>query len=177
VEPLPARPGGPLVWMGSFLPARRRLDELPPALDRALAGIARRADGWAPVVYSQLAKRTVEPAVLGAAWRRLGEHAAAAGRPAPALALSHWFHVVESPADEEEARRGLARFFHGTWEQARSTYLIGSAAEVADRLAALTSETGPPAWVIFSMLAAGERQLELLRERVLPLLGVRLQPG
>lgn len=172
VEPGPARPGGPPIWMGSFLPARRELDVLPDELDRALRRIGRLADGWAPVLYSQLAKRTVAPAVLGAAWRRLRLHAHAAGRPAPELVLSHWFHVVEKPDDEEDARRGLAAFYHGTMEQARQTYLIGSAAEVVSRLRQLTSETGPPAWVILSMLAASPRQLELLSERVLPLLGL-----
>jgi probable F420-dependent oxidoreductase len=173
VEPLPARRGGPPVWMGSFLPARRRLDELPAQLDRSLRSVAELGDGWAPVVYTQLAKRTVEPSVLGAAWRRLAEHAAAAGRAVPHLALSHWFHVVESPSDREDLERGLGVFFHGTLEQAKETYLIGTADEIASKLTRLTSETGPPAWVIFSMLVAGDRQLELLRERVLPLLGVR----
>lgn len=175
IGPVP-QPPGPPIWLGSFLPARARLEEVSPDLDRVLHRIGRLADAWVPVVYSQLAKRTVTPQVLGRAWRRVKEHAAAAGRDGQVdLCFSHWFHVIDSDGDAEAARETLSGFFNGTWEEARQTYLIGSPTEIADKIRGTLGEVGEDvSWMIFSTIRADRRQLDLLCERVLPLLEIRL---
>ena len=171
IAPTP-RPPGPPLWLGSFLPARPELDTIPAKLDRVLARVGRVADGWVPVVYSQLVKRSVTPQVLAAAWERIKEHAATAGRPGRvALVFSHWFHVIENAADEQAARDALGAYFNGTFEQARQTYLIGSPDEIATKVKAMLSAVHDDvAWMIFSTLRADLRQLDLLCDKVLPLL-------
>jgi alkanesulfonate monooxygenase SsuD/methylene tetrahydromethanopterin reductase-like flavin-dependent oxidoreductase (luciferase family) len=175
IAPTP-RPPGPPLWLGSFLPARLELEEIPAKLDRVLARIGRTADGWVPVVYSQLAKRSVAPQVLARAWERVREHAAAAGRPGSVgLTFSHWFHVIENAADEQAARDALAGYFNGTFEQARETYLVGSPDEIAAKVKAMLSAVHDDiAWMIFSTIRADTRQLDLLCDKVLPLLGLGL---
>jgi len=173
VAPTPGPPGPPL-WLGSFLPARQELDAIPAKLDGVLARVGRMADGWVPVVYSQLAKRSVTPRVLAGAWQRVKEHAAA-GRPGGVgLVFSHWFHVIENAADEQAARDALGTYFNGTFEQARQTYLIGSPDEIAAKATAMLSAVpdGDVAWMIFSTIRADMRQLDLLCDEVLPLLGL-----
>lgn len=173
IAPTP-RPPGPPLWLGSFLPARPELGEIPPKLDRVLARIGHTADGWVPVVYSQLVKRSVTSQVLAGVWERVKEHAAMAGRPGGVgLEFSHWFYVIENAADEKAARDALGAYFNGTFEQARETYLIGSPEEIAAKvetmLGAVRDDVG---WMIFSTIRADMRQLDLLCGKVLPLLGL-----
>src|SRR3984957_10006426 len=56
IAPTP-RPPGPPLWLGSLPPPPPAPDQIPAKLDRVLARIGRTADGWVPVVYSQLVKR------------------------------------------------------------------------------------------------------------------------
>jgi hypothetical protein len=86
------------------------------------------------------------------------------------FAFSHWFYVLENTEDEERARKDLSKFFVGTFEDARETYLIGTPEEIVTKMAHLTSEIEEPEWVIFSMLGPHRRQLHLLHDEVLPLL-------
>jgi probable F420-dependent oxidoreductase len=179
IEPVPPRIGPP-IWLGSFLPARTAVGEISKDFDRVLARVGREADGWVPVVYSQFVKRSVSPAVLEQAWRRVQEHASVAGRAgAPDLVFSHWFYVIDGPDDERAARTALASFFNGSFEQARDTYLIGSPDAIVAKVASLTGDLADEiAWYIFSTIRADQRQLDLLCEKVLPLLGLSLpSPG
>jgi probable F420-dependent oxidoreductase len=175
IAPTPPSPGPP-IWLGSFLPARSQLDTVPARLDRVLDRIGRLADGWVPVVYSQLTKRTVSPRVLGRVWERVKEHASAAGRPgAVELAFSHWFYVIENATDERAARDALRVFFNGTFEQARETYLVGAPEQIADKVGTILHEVRDDVgWMIFRTIRADMRQLDLLCDKVLPLLGLAL---
>ena len=175
IGPVPPPPGPP-IWLGSFLPDRSYLDEIPAVLDRVLSRVGRLADGWAPVVYSQYTKRTVTPQVLGRTWEQVKQHAAAAGRAGQVeLCFSHWFYVIDEAADVAGARQALSGFFNGTWEQACQTYLIGSpdeiAAKITDTLSQVSDEV---AWMIFSTIRADPRQVDLLCDKVLPRLGLSL---
>jgi probable F420-dependent oxidoreductase len=178
IAPTPPSPGPP-IWLGSFLPARSELDTLPARLDRVVARVGRLADGWVPVVYSQLTKRSVSPQVLGRVWERVKEHASAAGRPRGVeLAFSHWFYVIDNAADQEAARAALAAFFNGTFEQARETYLVGAPEEIADKVRRILRDVRDDvSWMIFSTIHADTRQLDLLCDKVLPLLGLELRPA
>lgn len=143
VDPLPARPGGPPVWMASFSPGSA-LDwtgDVPAPLRRALARVGRLADGWVPLVYSASGRRRIEPAVLARAFDRVRDGATACGRDAGAVGFvySDWCYVLEEPGDQARCREALSRFFPGTWAEAQRTYSIGTPEEIVDRIRTQTA--------------------------------------
>lgn len=172
VEPGPAQPGGPPIWLGSFSPSRPAIfesGEISAGQDRVLDRVGRLADGWAPLLYSTLVRRGIPPGTLGEAWERVQERAAAAGREGSVrFVYSHWYFVIERPSDEDEARRFLSAFFPGTFEEAKETYLIGSPAEIVDKIGEMTQFIDQIDWFVFTQLGINERQLELLRTDVVP---------
>jgi hypothetical protein len=88
------------------------------------------------MTYSALSRRRLEPEVLAAAWRVVIAAAEAAGRTRLGLDFVHsdWCCVVENAADERRCREALAGFFGGDWDEARRTYVMGTADEVAAAL-------------------------------------------
>ena len=139
IAPLPARSGGPPVWMASFSPGSA-LDwsgDVPAIARRTLTRIGRLADGWVPLVYSASSRRRLDPVVLGRAWDHVLSAAADAGRGREDVdfVYSDWCYVIESPADEARCREALGGFFAGTWEEALATYTIGTVEQVVARIA------------------------------------------
>jgi probable F420-dependent oxidoreductase len=138
VSPLPARPGGPPVWMASFAPSQPLdwTDTFPPLTERQLQRVGRLADGWVPLVYSAAHKRRLGADALAAAWRLVLDSAERHGRSRGDIdfVYADWCYVLDGPGAEEKCREALARFFSGTWEEALRTYTIGTADEVLDRI-------------------------------------------
>lgn len=177
VEPTPFRVGGPPIWLGGFSPLQTAVweDQLPPTASRALQRIGRMADVWIPLLYSTRYRRSISPGTLAEAYRQIREAATASGRDANSVefAFSHWFYVIENKSDEEQARRDLAFFFPGTFEEAKDTYLIGSPEEIAAKVRLICSEMESVPWYVFTQLGNNPRQLDLLDSHVLPLLGLK----
>ncbi len=173
VEPLPFRPGGPPIWLGSGLvdPPQSNSPAVQARLERVLDRVGRMADAWAPLLYSIPKRQRIDPGVLKSAWDRVQQAAAGAGRPnAVQFAFSHWYYIVETPRDEEAARRGVGCFFPGTWEEARNTYLIGTPTEIRDRIRSMTQQIDRVSWYIFTALGPDMEQARRLRSDVIPLL-------
>lgn len=171
LEPGPAQPGGPPIWLGSFSPSRPAIFEtgsISTGQRRVLDRVGRMADGWAPLLYSTLARKGIPPETLGEAWSLVQDRAAADRRPGVRFVYSHWYFVIERAADEEEARRFLSAFFPGTFEEAKETYLIGSPGEIVDKIGRMTEFVDEIDWFVFTQLGINERQLELLRSQVVP---------
>lgn len=143
VAPTPVQEGGPPVWIASFSPgsALDWTDELPPRARTVLDRVGRLADGWVPLVYSASAKRRLEPAMLARGWELVLESAARAGRRRADVdfVYSDWCYVLDGPGSEARCRDALARFFSGTWEEARRTYTIGTVDSVVEQIATATA--------------------------------------
>lgn|GEM_PF-2830890 len=176
IEPTPHRDGGPPIWLGSFSPLQKSIweNEITASTGRGLERIGRMADTWIPLLYSTRFAHSIDPGILAEAWRRIEAAALAAGRGAGAVdfAFSHWYYVLDSAADEADARRDLQAFFPGDFEEARETYLIGSPEEIVEKVRHICSEIGEPAWYVFTQLGNNQRQLDLLHSKVMPALGV-----
>jgi probable F420-dependent oxidoreductase len=176
VEPVPYRKGGPPIWLGSFSPLQKSIwqDRIVPSTMGALHRIGRMADTWIPLLYSTQYRRSIDPGVLAASFDHVKDGARHLGRPEGSVgfAFSHWYYVLENDQDEQDARRDLAFFFPGTFEEARETYLIGTAEEIVAKIRHLCSQIDPPQWLVFTQLGNNPRQLELLHSAVLPLLGL-----
>ncbi|MGZ4484970.1 MAG: LLM class flavin-dependent oxidoreductase [Nocardioidaceae bacterium] len=120
LEPLPARPGGPPRWVGSW------------GSDAGLRRAARLADGWLASAYN------ITPEEFGTAWTKARQLLAERGRDPAGFGnglATMWFHIDDRHADDVLAAR-LAPVLHRPVEQLRDRLGFGSAEAVAERLAA-----------------------------------------
>jgi alkanesulfonate monooxygenase SsuD/methylene tetrahydromethanopterin reductase-like flavin-dependent oxidoreductase (luciferase family) len=154
LRPLPAQPGGPPIWIGSW------------GSEAGLRRTARLADGWLASAYN------TTPADFGKAWSRLKELLTAHGKDPsqfPNGLSTMWFHVTD---DEHEAdrvvRERLLPTINRPEEVLRERLPVGPAERFAELLAAF-DEAGLQQVLIWPVTDE-ERQLELFWERVVPLL-------
>ena len=166
VAPLPARPGGPPIWLASFAPSQPLdwTDTFPPLTERQLRRVGRLADGWVPLVYSAAHKRRISAEALGLAWRVVLETAEEHGRSRRDIdfVYADWCFLLDGPGAEEKCRAALARFFSGTWEEALRTYTIGTADEVLERIRDHTRAVDTVDGYILTPLGDDVEQLALL---------------
>jgi len=154
LAPTPAQRPGPPIWIGSW--------GSPAGLRR----VARLADGWLASAYN------TTPELFAQAWLDLQAEVAAHGRDVarfPNGIATMWCYVTEDPTRADAVLADvLAPMLNRPAEQLRSILPIGSAQECAERLLAF-ARAG--AQRIFLWPLADERtQLEVFRERVVPLL-------
>src|SRR5918992_1055655 len=154
LEPRPASPGGPPIWIGSWgsVAGMRR--------------VARLADGWLASGYN------TTPAAFREGLALLSSELAAAGRrsePFPNGIATMWLYVTESPRDAERVLVDvLASVLDRPAESLRQLALpIGAAEQCAERISAFAEAGAERVFVL--PLADEVRQLEAFRERVVPL--------
>ncbi|HEY1590772.1 MAG TPA: LLM class flavin-dependent oxidoreductase [Solirubrobacteraceae bacterium] len=129
--------GGPVVHSGAFevdcdglAPS---LDGFPPVLvggrgDVAIRRAARLGDAWFPM--------WLDPDEIASARARLTHLAAEHGRPAPGVAMVAFVNLCEDRSSgEAEAAELIRRQYGMPYEKVRRWTLVGSAEEVAGRLA------------------------------------------
>jgi probable F420-dependent oxidoreductase len=167
IVPPPTRPGGPPMWLASFSPGQTldwAPDQLPPLSLRQLDRVGRLADAWVPLVYSASAKRRMAADTLAAAWRLVLDSAEKASRTREDIdfILSDWGYVLDGPGSEERCKQALARFFDGSWEDAKRTYTIGTADEVVEALRTHTVGIDRVDGYIFTPFSDDAEQMELL---------------
>jgi alkanesulfonate monooxygenase SsuD/methylene tetrahydromethanopterin reductase-like flavin-dependent oxidoreductase (luciferase family) len=174
ISPLPHRPGGPPIWLGSFGPMSEDVwgsQAFTQGTLNSLGRVGRLADVWVPMLYDAAHRTRIKPAILQEAWERVQGESRAVGRNV-SFAFSHWFHCVETSEDEADLNRGLSAFFAGSLEDAKDTYLIGSPDEILERVDFLLGESLVPTWFILTMLSSSRRQLEVLANVIAPRLRV-----
>jgi alkanesulfonate monooxygenase SsuD/methylene tetrahydromethanopterin reductase-like flavin-dependent oxidoreductase (luciferase family) len=151
--PLPAQPGGPPIWLGSWGSAA------------GLRRTARLADGWLASAYN------TTPADFAVAWADLQQLLAAEGKPTevfPNALATMWFHITDdrTEADHILSER-LAPVVNRPEEVLRDRLPIGPAVAFAEKLAAFR-DAGVQT-VLLWPVSDEERQLDLFCEQVLPL--------
>jgi alkanesulfonate monooxygenase SsuD/methylene tetrahydromethanopterin reductase-like flavin-dependent oxidoreductase (luciferase family) len=110
------------------------LDAFPPVLvggrgDASIRRAARFGDAWFPM--------WLDPGEIASACERLAELAAEHGRPAPGVALVAFVNVCDERASgEAEAAELIRRQYGMPYERVRRWAQVGSAEEIAERLAA-----------------------------------------
>jgi alkanesulfonate monooxygenase SsuD/methylene tetrahydromethanopterin reductase-like flavin-dependent oxidoreductase (luciferase family) len=152
LEPRPARPEGPPIWVGSW--------GSPPGLRR----VARLADGWLASAYN------TTPATFADAWHRLRELLPAHGKDAttfPNALGTMWCYVTEDRSEAERIlRERVAPTIHRPEEVLRERLPIGPAEAFAEKLSAF-ARAGVQRVFIWPV-ADEVRQLELFWEQVRP---------
>ena len=154
LEPRPAQRPGPPIWIGSWGSAA------------GLKRVARLADGWLASGYN------TTPDLFAQAWSDVQAELAARGRDAtrfPNGIATMWCYVTED-RDRAEAILAdlLAPLLDRPVEPLRSILPIGSAEACARKL--LAYERAGAQRVFLWPLADERAQLEMFRERVVPLL-------
>lgn len=174
VDPKPVQDPHPPIWFGSFGP---EVDEFTPVIERVLRRIGRLGDGWAPLVYSTEGARMISPEKLGRAWEHVAAGASDNGRDPEDIEIvySHWPYVMEDEdAEREDCYEAVSGWFDGTYEEAKQTYPIGSAEEVAETLADAVSELPRIDRYVFTPFTYDHAQMDRLHEDVIPRLEDRL---
>lgn len=174
VLPAPVQQPGPPVWLGGFAPDDEALwsGKLTAAHIRGLERTGRIADGWVPLTYSAGFKRQLAPKQVRRAWDVVAAAAAGSGRAGDAVQMiyAHWIAIVESESDRRACEAGLARFFPGSYSDARATYLIGTRAEIVERINAHTRELERVDGYLFTPIVESIEQLQGVAEDIRPAL-------
>jgi alkanesulfonate monooxygenase SsuD/methylene tetrahydromethanopterin reductase-like flavin-dependent oxidoreductase (luciferase family) len=154
LEPRPVQRPGPPLWIASW--------GSPAGLRR----VARLGDGWLASAYNTTPDRFRDGLDrLAGELRRAGR----APGPFPSAIATTWLHITEDKGEAERTLGGvLAPMLHRSGEELRAAPLLVGPAEVcAERLAAF-ADAGVRRIFVWP-LADEVRQLELFRERVIPL--------
>jgi alkanesulfonate monooxygenase SsuD/methylene tetrahydromethanopterin reductase-like flavin-dependent oxidoreductase (luciferase family) len=152
LDPHPAQPGGPPIWIGSW------------GSEAGLWRTARLADGWLASAYN------TTPARFGEAWTALQGLLPGEGKdPAsfPNALATMWFYVTEDAAEAERVmRERVIPTIHRPEEVLRERLPIGSAERFAEKLAAF--DAAGVQRVYLWPVADEVRQIELFWEVVRP---------
>lgn len=154
LEPRPARPGGPPIWVGSW------------GSDAGLRRVARRADGWLASAYN------TTPSDFAGAWQRLGEYLDEHGRdPAgfPNALATMWFHITDDAAETERIyRERLLPTVNRPEQELRDRLPVGPAEQFAGKLSAFR-DSGVQRVYVWPV-ADEVNQIQRFAEEVVPLL-------
>jgi alkanesulfonate monooxygenase SsuD/methylene tetrahydromethanopterin reductase-like flavin-dependent oxidoreductase (luciferase family) len=151
--PAPTQAGGPPIWLASW------------GSDAGLRRVARLGDGWLASAYN------ITAAGFAERWDALRAMLAERGREPdgfPNALSTMWFHISDTAREAEEVLSGrLVPVVQRPEDLLRERLPFGSAEVVAERLIALR-DAGVKEVFIWPVIDE-ERQLELFRERVWPL--------
>jgi alkanesulfonate monooxygenase SsuD/methylene tetrahydromethanopterin reductase-like flavin-dependent oxidoreductase (luciferase family) len=153
LEPAPAQPGGPPIWVGSWGSAA------------GLRRVARLADGWLASAYN------ITPPAFAEAWASLVELLAERGRDGatfPNALATMWFHIADDAAEAETVvQQRIVPTVHRPEAVLRERLPVGPADAFAEKLVAFRDAGVHEVlvWPVSDEL----RQLERFREEVWPL--------
>jgi alkanesulfonate monooxygenase SsuD/methylene tetrahydromethanopterin reductase-like flavin-dependent oxidoreductase (luciferase family) len=152
LTPLPAREGGPPIWLGSWgsVPGLRRT--------------ARLADGWLASAYN------TTPALFADAWSRLRELLAEHGKDPetfPNAVATMWFYITDDSREADRVmRERVVPTVHRPEEMLRERLPVGPPERFAEKLSAF-AHAGAQCVFIWPV-ADEERQIELFADTVRP---------
>jgi alkanesulfonate monooxygenase SsuD/methylene tetrahydromethanopterin reductase-like flavin-dependent oxidoreductase (luciferase family) len=155
LEPRPAQPDGPPIWVGSW------------GSDAGLRRVARLADGWLASAYN------TTPALFGEAWQSLRSQLEVHGKNAdtfPNALATMWCYITDDRADADRVlHERVVPTVHRPMEMLRERLPIGPPEVFAEKLTAF-AEAGVQR--VFIWPVADEiRQLERFWSDVRPLVG------
>lgn len=170
VAPKPVQDPHPPIWFGSFGP---EVEEFTSVVERVLERIGRLGDGWVPLTYSTDSKEMMDPAKFGRAWEIIETGAREHGRdPADIeIVYSHWSYVMADESEERErCLSALDRWFDGTYEEGKNTYLIGTPEEIVEDIEVATRDLPRVDRFVFTPFTFDREQQDRLADDVVPAL-------
>jgi alkanesulfonate monooxygenase SsuD/methylene tetrahydromethanopterin reductase-like flavin-dependent oxidoreductase (luciferase family) len=154
IAPLPAQRNGPPIWIGSW------------GSEAGLRRAARLGDGWIASAYN------ITPEGFAAAWQRLGQQLRSLGKDPEqfpnAIATMAMYVTEDRSAAQRMLEEVVSPLLSRPADDLHRSLLIGSAEECATTLQAY--HAAGVKCVLLMPTRDGFRQLDLFRERILPLL-------
>ncbi len=165
IEPKPVQKPHPPIWMGGGTqPSEKVYGQTVTSVEPILRRIARHADAWVP-------HSSATADMVRADWERIARFAREQGRDPATIGrvYSNFVWVLRPGERPESAVPYFARFSGMDLDYWRTYYLLGEAAQVADRIAArIEALDGGVDTVVLNPLTWGLEQLELIAGQVLP---------
>jgi alkanesulfonate monooxygenase SsuD/methylene tetrahydromethanopterin reductase-like flavin-dependent oxidoreductase (luciferase family) len=149
LEPLPAQPNGPPLWVGSW------------GSEAGLRRAVRLGDGWLASAYN------ITPDQFRQRWARVQELLGEAGREPADFGngiATMWFHIDDRRADEVLEQR-LAPVIHRPSEQLRERLAFGSAEAVLEKVVAFRDSGAQ--WMFVWPVADDIEQLQRFSDEVM----------
>jgi alkanesulfonate monooxygenase SsuD/methylene tetrahydromethanopterin reductase-like flavin-dependent oxidoreductase (luciferase family) len=165
IEPKPVQRPHPPIWIGGGTqPSARIYGQEVPSIEPVLRRIARYASTWVPH-----SSATAE--MVAADWAAIQGYMAELGRRPDALSkvYSNFVHVLRPGEKPETAARAFSVYSGMDLDYWREFYLLGEAEEVAERIRAKVEALAGVEHLVLNPLDWDPANLEVLAERVLPL--------
>lgn len=170
IEPKPVQDPHPPIWFGSF---GIQVEEFTDVVERVLERVGRYGDGWVPMTYNTESREMMASDKLGTAWERIEEGARTYGRNPDDIEIiySHWCYVMEDEAAERDrCLDAVSRWFDGTYEEGKQTYLVGTPEEIVEDIKEATASLPRVDRFIFTPFTFDDEQQDRLVEELVPML-------
>lgn len=165
IEPKPVQRPHPPIWIGGGTqPSERIYGQEVPSIEPVLRRIAKYATTWVPH-----SSATAE--MVADDWAAIQGYMAELGRPPDELSkvYSNFVHVLRPGERPEAAARHFSIYSGMDLDYWQQYYLLGEAEAVADKIRAKIAALGGVDHLILNPLDWDPVNLEILAERVLPL--------
>lgn len=153
------------IWFGGGLPAYDAPypDAIELHAETVWKRVAKYADGWAPLQYSSRSQE-----LFGKVWQRILEFAKMYGRDPTQIELiySNFVYVTRNQNGSAVAKEKLAKFFSGSLDEAKSSYLVGSPTEILSKIKKRISTTNGVDHIILTPISFEYEQLDLIRDEI-----------
>lgn len=166
IFPKPVQRPHPPIWIGGGTqPSARIYGQDVPSIEPVLRRIAKYATTWVPH-SSATAEMVAED------WAGISEYMIELGRRPEELSkvYSNFVHILGPGEDPETAARAFSVYSGMDLQYWREFYLLGEAEEVADKIRGKVAALGGVDHLILNPLTWDFRDLDVLAERVLPLI-------
>lgn len=167
IEPKPAQRPHPPIWIGGGTqPSEKVYGQQVPTIEPVLRRIARYATTWVPH-----SSATAE--MVASDWAAIRGYMAEYGRSPGELSkvYSNFVHVLRPGERPETAAAKFGVYSGMDLDYWREYYLLGEAEAVAERIRGKIEALGGVDHLVLNPLDWDPANLELLAERVLPLVG------
>lgn len=168
IEPKPMREPHPPIWFGSF---GIQVEEFTAVVERVLERVGRYGDGWVPMTYNTESAEMMASDKLGTAWELIEAGAHTHGRDPDDIEIiySHWCYVMDDEAAERErCLDALHRWFDGSYEEGKNTYLVGTPEEIVADIEQATAALPRVDRFIFTPFTFDDAQQDRLMDEVVP---------
>lgn len=166
IFPKPVQRPHPPIWIGGGTqPSARIYGQDVPSIEPVLRRIAKYATTWVPH-----SSATAE--MVAADWEAISGYMVEAGRRPEELSrvYSNFIHVLAPGENPESAAAQFGVYSGMDLDYWREFYLLGEAEEVADRIRGKVAALGGVDHLILNPLSWDPATLDVLAERVIPLL-------
>jgi len=164
IDPKPVQTPHPPIWIGGGTqPSEKVYGQTVTNIDPVLRRIAKYADTWVP-------HSSATPEMVKSDWEKVQRFARELGRDPRRIGrvYSNFIWVLDKGEKPESAIPHFSVYSGMDLDYWRTYYLLGTAAELAQRISDRIAALGGVDTIVLNPLDWGDRQLDLIAHEVLP---------